>query len=539
MAANEKVSSDISSKSTRIQPGITVWLEWPRSVIWFGIALFALYGQGLSSTVRLWLHRDDYSHGVFIFPLCAFVLYLNRQAIREAQPRPSLIGFPVLVAGLLLQVAGYILRLEFLEMWSLIPVLAGAVLLLHGREMWRITRFAVLFSFFALPLPLSMLSRISTWIQSASTTGARGVMQTLGYTVIQRGNLIDIPGYTLEVADVCSGFKKLTALIAFSLLYGYLFPIGPWKRLLLLCAAIPIAVVANILRVSGLIAVTSAWGLDALHMAHNWGEIIVLGIAFFLFVSIGKLLGCKTIRFGSQSSESVDAAITRRFPSNAVYLTACLVLMLTAFATDRSVARLEFPRPIPAAIDRFPVVIGPWNGGEDRPMNSDVREKLKTACSRDRVYTNTNSRQGVQLLLLTGSDPEDFHNPAICFPSQGWTLINRRHFRYNGQDINAMDAEQGSERVMVWYWWYSNDPLSSMKVPNIPFARDIYRLRFKAAGENVTTSLFVRAIVPASPDAEPTMKTFVNDIWPHLEALAATGGERFAPNRMLKRTDRG
>lgn len=295
MAANQSMQTENPSPMAR--PGPTAWLEWPLSLIPFGIVLAAIYWQGMSETVRLWFHKDEYSHCVFIFPLCAFILHLNRQAIKELQPSPSIMGFAVLAGGLLMQFVGHILRLGFLEMWSMIPVVAGGILLLHGWKMWRMTRFAVLYAFFAFPIPLPILGRLSMWIQHASTTGARMIMQSVGYTVVQTGNLIEIPGYTLEVAGVCSGFKKLTALIAFSIIYGYLFTIPTWKKIALVVAAVPIAVITNALRVAGLIAVTSMWGLKGLDTAHNWGEIVALGLAFCLFVLVGKALGCKTIRF--------------------------------------------------------------------------------------------------------------------------------------------------------------------------------------------------------------------------------------------------
>jgi exosortase len=122
-------------------------------------------------------------------------------------------------------------------------------------------------------------------------------MSALGFTVLQNGNLIEIPGMTLEVAEVCSGFRKLIALGAFSLLYGYLFDIAPWKRAVLFLAAFPIALMANVIRISALIAVSSMWGEKALHIAHDWAEVFVLVIAFALYLLLGKGIGCKNLRF--------------------------------------------------------------------------------------------------------------------------------------------------------------------------------------------------------------------------------------------------
>jgi exosortase len=176
-------------------------------------------------------------------------------------------------------------------------VLAGAILALHGVELWNVARFAVCYLFWAGPLPSFFYAPISQWVQNLSTRGAAEVMMSLGYTLLRQGNQIQIPGYALEVADACSGFKKLIALVAFALLYGYLFPINMARRVILVCCAVPIALLANVLRVSALIAVFSAGGLTALHHAHDIAEMCALIFSFVLFVTIGRMLGCTTARF--------------------------------------------------------------------------------------------------------------------------------------------------------------------------------------------------------------------------------------------------
>jgi len=282
---------------------LTAWqaaaglLVWPRVawLFWLGVAL--LYAPVIAETVPLWFTDDNYSHGAFIFPVSVFVLYMQRKQIRETALKPTAWGLLPLALGLLIQSGTYLLRIRYVGMWSIVLTLAGGILLLYGKEMWRITRFAVVFLVFAAPLPYRIIDPPSKWIRSASTTGAAVTMQSLGYTLLQKGNKIEVPGYALEVADVCSGFKKTVALLAFSLLYGYMFAVGAGTRVLLFLAAVPIGILANIFRVSGLIAITVAGGLPALHVAHDWGEIVALGFAFVLFVLVGKALGCRTLRF--------------------------------------------------------------------------------------------------------------------------------------------------------------------------------------------------------------------------------------------------
>ena len=60
------------------------------------------------------------------------------------------------------------------------PSLTGGVLMLFGPQMLRIVRFAIVFSLLANPLPHSLLSGMTVWIQNARTLGAAGLMDLLG-----------------------------------------------------------------------------------------------------------------------------------------------------------------------------------------------------------------------------------------------------------------------------------------------------------------------------------------------------------------------
>jgi exosortase len=280
-----------------IKAFISAILAWPLATKLAVLGLISLYGPVIREGAHAWLTNDDYAHGVYILPVSAFLVWMRRQEIREAKMDPTAWGFVPLVFGLIAQSAGYLLSVGFLAIVSLVPVTAGAVLLLHGKNLWRITAFAICFLAFASTFPGSLIARPSQWLQARSTEGAYETAKVVGYTVMRHGNIIEIPGEQLEVAEVCSGFKKLLALLAFASLYGYMFQIGIAKRLLLFIAAIPIALIANTIRITGLIAVASAAGDAGLKIAHDWAELSVLVLAFGLFVLFGKLIGCRTLRF--------------------------------------------------------------------------------------------------------------------------------------------------------------------------------------------------------------------------------------------------
>jgi exosortase len=271
------------------------WSRWLPLV--FAAGVLALYAPTLAVAAHEWMINDNYAHGIFIFPLCAFLLWLRRDELRRVERRPSAWGLLPLTVGLIVQCLSYVLQIKYIGMWSLALTLTGGVLVVYGSAMLPLVRFVILFSLLAYPLPHSVLNGMTTRIQSASTEGATVLMSGLGYPLLKQGNVIQVPGAMLEVAEACSGFHKLLSLTAFMLLYAYLFTTSQGKRLALLLAVLPLALLVNILRISGLIAAAAGGGLPALHAAHDAAEYCAIGLAFGLLLLLGRVLGCRTMRF--------------------------------------------------------------------------------------------------------------------------------------------------------------------------------------------------------------------------------------------------
>ena len=272
-------------------------LAWPGSMWLFLAGTALVYAPIIAAAAQQWIVNDNYAHGFFIFPVSIFLLWMRKEEIRAAPRKPEAWGMLLIPLGLAGAMASDLLQIKYVGMWSLIPTLAGGILALHGRQLWKTVQFPVWFLLFAAPIPNSFLGHVTGQIQWYSTTGAALIMGTLGYPVLQDGNVLHVPGATLEVANACSGFHKLISLLAFSAIYGYLFLETPGKRILLVLLAFPIALLVNVLRISSLVAAAIYGGLPGLHAAHDPAEYAAIGLSFGLFVLAGKKLGCKTTLF--------------------------------------------------------------------------------------------------------------------------------------------------------------------------------------------------------------------------------------------------
>ncbi len=263
-------------------------LEW---AVW--AAFLGVFAPVVVEYAREWAADERYSHGWLIIPISLGLAYMQRARVVKAISTGSTFGVVLIALGLTAHSLAWFLRFPHVGMWSLVLVLAGVVMALYGWATWRVLRFPILFLLFGGTLPNRLIEPINLKVQSLSAVGAAHVMSFLGYTVMRDGNRIEIPGYVVEVADICSGYKKTVALLAFAFLYGYVMTSSPWRRLLLCVSAIPIAVAANVGRVAGLIAVTAAAGSEGLHKAHDPAEMIALMAAFVMFILLGKAIGCR------------------------------------------------------------------------------------------------------------------------------------------------------------------------------------------------------------------------------------------------------
>jgi exosortase len=99
------------------------------------------------------------------------------------------------------------------------------------------------------------------------------------------------PNAALEVADPCSGIRSLVMLTALASLYGYLTLHQQWKKWLLFALAAPLAVAANVVRITTVAMIEKAFGTGpALTVYHDWSGFIVFAVAVVLLVSVSLLM---------------------------------------------------------------------------------------------------------------------------------------------------------------------------------------------------------------------------------------------------------
>jgi exosortase len=210
-----------------------------------------VYGGILSSLARQWASDDNYSHGFFIVPLALFFAWERREALANAPRRPSVAGLILILASLLLLLAGLLGAELFLTRISLVGVLAGITLFVWGRDQFRILAFPIAFLLLMIPLPAIIFNRIAFPLQLLASQAGETVLGLAGIPVLREGNLLQLPSRTLEIAEACSGIRSLVSLVTLAVVLGYFTERRSGGRILIALAAVPIAIMANAARVAG------------------------------------------------------------------------------------------------------------------------------------------------------------------------------------------------------------------------------------------------------------------------------------------------
>lgn len=225
-----------------------------------GGLLVLLYHQILPALVDEWIQNPNYSHG-FVLPFfSAWIIWQRRESLRSIVPAPANSGIVVVAGGLGILILGVFGAELFLSRTSLLFLIAGVIIYFAG---WKIFRELLLpwgLLFLAIPLPAIIFNQISMPLQFGASRMASGLLSFVGLPVLREGNIIVLSTITLDVAEACSGLRSLMALIALAAIYGCIFERKVWRRWVLVIAAIPIAIVANAIRIMGTGLLGVYWG---------------------------------------------------------------------------------------------------------------------------------------------------------------------------------------------------------------------------------------------------------------------------------------
>jgi exosortase len=252
---------------------------------WLAVAFLLVYSQILRGLLSEWWTNGDYAHGLFTPIAIAYVAYERRRTLSQIVTAPSFWGFPLIVGSQAMLIIGSLGAEFFLQRTSILVFFAGLILFLWGRQALSKTAFGLVLTLLAIPLPAVVFNSVALPLQLLASTMSESVLDLLHIPVYREGNVLQLPGHLmLNVSEACSGIRSLVTLIALAALttmVSRFVRVPAWARLAFVASSIPVALIANAVRVTGTGLLAYEFGSRAAEgFFHSFSGALVFVFAF-------------------------------------------------------------------------------------------------------------------------------------------------------------------------------------------------------------------------------------------------------------------
>ena len=290
-------------------------------------ALIFVYATVLVKLGHDWWTDENYSHGLLIPFVIAYIVWSQRERFPGMVQKPATImGLTSVLAAILALWAGTAGAELFMQRTSLVLMLAGTVLYFWGFALLRLLVVPLFLLLLAIPIPAIVFNKIAFPLQLFASRCAVWAMMAFDIPVLRQGNVIElmprgaIETKKLEVVEACSGIRSLMTLVTLAVVFAYfthsrdgkhsgddskprnprgaasrvlslLRSYGFWRSAVILSSAVPIAILTNALRVSGTGVLAHYYGTKVADgFFHSFSGWVVYIVAFLMLFGVGWIL---------------------------------------------------------------------------------------------------------------------------------------------------------------------------------------------------------------------------------------------------------
>jgi exosortase len=242
------------------------------------LTLLLCYASTLRGMFNQWWTDEDMSHGFAVPLVIAWIVWRERARWMKLPVSPTWWGFPLLAGAAAMQVISSLGLGLFASSVAFLISVMGAILCLGGFAFLRAWAFPLALSLFMLPKLAIVYNKTTLPLQLIASRLATGVLSATGFRVVREGVILDVAGHRVSVVEACSGVRYLLSLAFIAVVFAYLAdvkaPLKIWMRWALLAAAVPIAIVANAVRVA-VSAAVPALDSGTPHEAAGWAVFVL------------------------------------------------------------------------------------------------------------------------------------------------------------------------------------------------------------------------------------------------------------------------
>jgi exosortase A len=244
-----------------------------------GAAAFILaFRTEAARALQVWNESTAYNHCYLILPIAAYLVWERREALLVRAPSPSIWPVAAMVPVCLVWLLAARIQIMEGRQLAAMTLFELFVLAILGFSAWRVIAFALLYLYFLVPTGAFLTPALQDF---ATRFAVRG-LEFVGIPVYSDGAIIEVPSGSFEVAEACAGLRFLIASIALGALYAYMIYRDWVRRAAFVVASVIVPIIANGLRVLGLVIYGNWRGNGEAALADH----LIYGWVFFSMVSL-------------------------------------------------------------------------------------------------------------------------------------------------------------------------------------------------------------------------------------------------------------
>lgn len=456
-------------------------------------ALVFMYSLVLWKLGYDWWTDDNYSHGLLVPFVIAYIVWYRANRLRNAAGKPETwLGLSMIGFAALLLLGGTLASVLFAQRVSLIVMIAGVIIYFFGRNVLKTLAVPFVLLFLSIPIPQLIFNKIAFPLQLLASRLADLGIRAVGIPVERKGNLIEIPYFgsgeiiSLEVVEACSGIRSLMTLITLALILGY-FTRGyrehsengmrlmrdrdVLRTAILMAAAIPVALITNAARVMTTGVLAYYYGQETIEgFWHDVSGSVVFLTALALLIGLNfilkRVLDSTNVERAFAPVPSISDSMLQAIPERKVIALFAAIVFCGIFVnwfqyrTEAYVER-RLLREIPGRL-------GGWEQrNEDIRFDVETEKVLRASDYVMRDYYGPGKRLnlyvGYYVSQRTGAT---YHSPSSCLPGTGWEMTDPQLIEISTPGglrftANRYLIRRGVHEEYLIYWYQGRGRMSA------------------------------------------------------------------------------
>lgn len=480
------------SKSTHVEPAAQFLKEPMTWACCLTVLVLMLYAPVIYDLVIFWWNSEEYSYGLLMPIIAGYIIYQQRN---QLFPKDKFLSFQrscicanvLLFVSCIIYMAAVIADIESIKRYMLILSLASVALNVGSWGLLQRAAFPLLLLLFSLPLPYLLGAILTTKMQLVSSDLGVLLIRVMGLPVFQDGNVINMSGFQMLVAEACSGLRYLYPLMAIALIITYFYRDGFFVKLGIFLLAIPITIGMNSLRIAITGLLIKLYGKQAaegfLHDFEGW---LVFAVAFSLLIlsvwlisSIKNFALNERVYFSDRFSVNLEDASIFLFSNDthgdvknvaahryALPTYCSLIFGAIVLVSISTVFYLQFNAPETSIPKRSQFTSFPFHLDQREIYPELLSKSVKDVLRADDYFIADYKKPeaaDINLYIVYYENQKDgsaLHSPKACLPGGGWRItesstVNLARFGNTGKANRAI-IEQNGQKLLVYYWIRQN-----------------------------------------------------------------------------------